>query len=148
MRPRVLKSRTPEFKKFLAATLARRGGDSVAIDSSVAKIIDQVRKRGDRALINFTALFDRVELTAATLRVTPAERRSALNHISAEDRHALELAARRITDFHRRTMEESFIYRDRVGMRLGQMVQPIHRVGIYVPGGLGAYPSSVLMNAI
>src|ERR1700687_4473298 len=148
MRPRVLKSRTPEFKKFLAATLARRGGDTDAIDGAVAKIIAAVRKRGDRALIEFTKKFDRVKLTTATLRVTGAECRSALNSISRDDRAALELAARRITDFHRRTMEKSFIYRGRFGMRLGQMVHPLRRVGIYVPGGLGAYPSSVLMNAI
>jgi histidinol dehydrogenase len=148
MRPRVLKSRTPEFKKFLAAILARRGGDNDALDRAVAKIIAEVRKRGDRALIDFTKRFDRVKLTRATIRVTPAERRSAMSHISGDDRRALELAARRIEDFHRRTMEKSFIYRDRVGMRLGQMVQPLRRVGIYVPGGLGAYPSSVLMNAI
>jgi histidinol dehydrogenase len=148
MRPRVLKSRTPEFKKFLTATLARRGGDTDAVESAVAKIIAAVRKRGDRALIEFTKKFDRVKLTAATLRVTAAECRSALNSISRDDRAALELAARRIADFHRRTMEKSFIYRDRVGMRLGQMVHPLRRVGIYVPGGLGAYPSSVLMNAI
>ena len=148
MRPRVLNSRTPEFKKFLAAIRARRGGDDVALDATVAKIIGQVRKRGDRALIEFTARFDRVKLTAATLSVTSAERRAALGAISNDDRHALELAARRIADFHRRTMEKSFIYRDRIGMRLGQIVQPLRRVGIYVPGGLGAYPSSVLMNAI
>ncbi len=89
-----------------------------------------------------------MKLTAATLRVTSAECRSALNSIPRADRLALELAARRIADFHRRTMEKSFIYRDRVGMHLGQMVHPLRRVGIYVPGGLGAYPSSVLMNAI
>jgi histidinol dehydrogenase len=89
-----------------------------------------------------------VKLTAATLRVTAAERHSAINRIAAEDRRALELAADRIADFHRRTIEKSFIYRDKAGMRLGQLVQPMRRVGIYVPGGLGAYPSSVLMNAI
>ena len=148
MRPRILKSQTPEFKKFLAAILARRGGDSADIDQAVSKIIADVRRRGDRALIDLTAEFDHVKLTPATLRVTPAERHSAINRIPADDRRALELAAERIADFHRRTMEESFIYRDKSGMRLGQMVQPMRRVGIYVPGGLGAYPSSVLMNAI
>ena len=148
MRPRVLKSQTAEFRKFLAAILARRGGDGAGIDRAVSKIIADVRKRGDRALIDLTAKFDRVKLTPATIRVTPAERRSAIKRIAAEDRSALELAARRIADFHRRTMEKSFSYRDHVGMRLGQMVQPMHRVGIYVPGGLGAYPSTVLMNAI
>ena len=148
MRPRVLKSQAPEFKKFLAAILARRGSDSAGIDAAVSKIIADVRNRGDRALIDLTAKFDRVKLTSKTLRVTPAERQSAINHIPPEDRRALELAAERIAEFHRRTMEKSFIYRDKSGMRLGQMVQPMRRVGIYVPGGLGAYPSSVLMNAI
>src|SRR4029077_6917578 len=148
MRPRVLKSRTPEFKKFLASILTRRGGNTDAIDRAVTQIIAAVRKRGDRALIEFTKKFDRVKLNAGTIRVTSAECRAALNSISRDDRAALELAARRIADFHRRTMEKSFIYRDRVGMRLGQMVHPLRRVGIYVPGGLGAYPSSVLMNAI
>src|ERR1019366_8212355 len=148
MRPRVLKSQTPEFRKFLAAILARRGADGAGIDRAVSKIIADLRKRGDRALIDLTAEFGGVKLTAATIRVTPAQRRSAIQRIGAEDRRALELAARRIADFHRRTMERSFIYRDKSGMRLGQMVQPMRRVGIYVPGGLGAYPSSVLMNAI
>ena len=148
MRPRVLKSQTPEFRKFLAAILARAGGDSAAIDRAVSKIIAEVRKRGDRALIDLTAKFDRVKLTPATIRVTRAERQSAINRIATEDRRALELAARRIADFHGRTMEKSFIYRDKSGMELGQMVHPMRRVGIYVPGGLGAYPSSVLMNAI
>ncbi len=148
MRPRVLRSRTPEFRKFLAAILARRGGDSTAVDRAVSKIIADVRKRGDRTLIELTARFDGVKLTPATLRVTPAERHSAINRIPADDRRALELAAERIAEFHRRTMDKSFIYRDKSGMRLGQMVQPMRRVGIYVPGGLGAYPSSLLMNAI
>jgi histidinol dehydrogenase len=80
--------------------------------------------------------------------VTASERRAALTHLPRDDRRALELAARRIADFHRRTIEKSFSYRDRAGMRLGQLVNPLRRVGIYVPGGLGAYPSSVLMNAI
>src|SRR5208283_3999345 len=148
MRPRVLRAQTPEFRKFLAAILARRGGDSAGIERAVSKIIADVRKRGDRALIDLTAKFDGVKLTAATIRVTRAERRRAINLIGAEDRRALKLAARRIADFHRRTMEKSFTYRDKSGMRLGLMVQPMRRVGIYVPGGLGAYPSSVLMNAI
>ena len=148
MKPRVLRSRSPEFKRFLAALLARGSGDSANVDRDVAAIIDDVRQHGDRALIDLTYKFDGVKLTARTLRVTLSERRAALNMIPADDRHALELAARRIAEFHRRTMEKSFVYRDRTGMRLGQMVLPLRRVGIYVPGGQGAYPSSVLMNAI
>src|SRR5260370_41660542 len=105
MRPRVLNSRTPEFKKFLAAIRSRRGGDNVGLDSTVAKIIEQVRKRGDSALIELTAKFDRVKLTAATIRVTSAERRSALGSISAPDRPRSGPGARRVADFHRRAIE-------------------------------------------
>ena len=149
MKPRVLKSSSADFRKFLAAILVRRGSsDDAAVESAVSRIIADVRENGDRALIDLTGKFDGVKLTAATLRVKPAECRSALNRIAVEDRRALELAARRIADFHRRTLDKSFVYRDRAGMRLGQIVQPLRRVGIYVPGGLGAYPSSVLMNAI
>src|SRR5260370_42470441 len=99
MRPRVLKSRTPEFKKFLAAIRSRRGGDDVALDASVAKIIDRVRKSGDRALIELTAKFDRVKLTAATIRVTSAERRSPVGRISPAHSPAPALPARRVLAF-------------------------------------------------
>ena len=134
MRPRVLKAQTPEFRKFLAAILARRGGDSAGIERAVSKIIADVRKRGDRALIDLTAKFDGVKLTAATIRVTLAERSRAIDLIGAEDRRALKLAARRIADFHRRTMEKSFTYRDKSGMRLGLMVQPMRRARKSPPG--------------
>ncbi len=83
MKPRVLKSESSEFKKFLAAILARRGSDSGDIDGAVSKIIADVRKRGDRALIELTTKFDHVKLTAKTLRVTAAERQSAINRYSA-----------------------------------------------------------------
>lgn len=148
MKPRVLKSGTPEFKRFLASLLARRGSDSVGVDEAVAKIIADVRRRGDRALLDYTRRFDRVKLTLKTLRVTSRELRDALKNLPKDERRALELAARRIAAFHRRTVEKPFNYVDAVGMRLGQMVRPLDRVGIYVPGGMGAYPSSVLMNAV
>src|SRR5579872_5476103 len=136
----ILNSHSAAFRRFLAAMLERRGADGASIDAAVAKIIAAVRRRGDRALIEFGARFDRVKLRPASLRVRPAEMEAA--------RRALELAARRIREFHRRTLSRSFSYRDPSGMRLGQMVRPLARVGIYVPGGQGAYPSTVLMNAI
>src|SRR5208283_3254580 len=108
MRPRVLKSQTPEFRKFLAAILARRGADSASVDRAVSKIIADVRKRGDRALIDLTAKFDGVKLTRATIRVTPAQRRSALKRTGAEDRRTLELASRPSTAFPRRRMKRAF----------------------------------------
>lgn len=148
MKVRILKTRSAEFRRFLDAILARRGGGDANVDETVVKIIADVRKRGDAALIDYTRRFDRVELTSKTLRVTPAEMKSALDEIASAERAALKTAARRITDYHRRTVERPFMYRDSLGIRLGQMVRPLRRVGIYVPGGLGAYPSSVLMNAI
>jgi len=145
---RLLDSGSREFERFLQTLLQRRHSDGDGIDAAVAAIIGQVRKRGDRALIELTARFDGVRLTPGKLRVKPAEMRAALDEIDRGERRALELAASRIAAFHRRTMEKSFSYRDASGMRLGQLVRPLQRVGIYVPGGLGAYPSSVLMNAI
>ena len=148
MKPAILSSRSPAFRRFLDAMLSRRGGGSTNIDAAVAKIIAAVRRRGDRALIEFGARFDHVRLQAKDLRVTRAQMEAARHALAPADRRALELAARRIRDFHRRTLSRSFAYRDSVGMRLGQNVRPLARVGIYVPGGQGAYPSTVLMNAI
>jgi histidinol dehydrogenase len=151
MKPRILKSGTPELKRFLAAIIARRGGDdenASRVDAAVVDIIAAVRKRGDAALIDYTLSFDRVKLRPKTLRVSSPELRDALAQLPKADRRALELAARRIAAFHKKTIEKPFSYTDNLGMRLGQMVRPLHRVGIYVPGGMGAYPSSVLMNAI
>src|SRR5208282_2981483 len=108
----------------------------------------EVRRRGDAALIDYTRKFDGVKLSKRRLRVADSELKAALRRIPTSDRRALELAASRIAEFHRRTLDGSFSYTDSLGMRLGQLVRPLKRVGIYVPGGLGAYPSSVLMNAI
>ncbi len=148
MKPRVLRSGTAEFRRFLDSIVARRGGDGAVVDRAVAKIIAEVRRRGDRALIDYTRRFDRVRLTPKTIRVGAREMKSALGGIAREERRALELAAERIAAFHRKTVEKPFFYRDPIGIRLGQIVRPLDRAGIYVPGGMGAYPSSVLMNAI
>ena len=149
MKFRILKSGTPAMRQFMAMMLARRGGsDDARINATVARIIADVRRRGDRALFDYTSKFDGVKLTARTLRVSAAELAAAPGNIPTRDRRALELAARRIAWFHRKTLERSFAFNDSLGMRLGQLVRPLRRVGLYVPGGMGAYPSSVLMNAI
>src|SRR5215469_3555936 len=148
MKVRILRSHTAEYQRFLQTLAERRGGGDALIDPAVTAIIDDVRKRGDRALVDLTTKFDGVRLQPTAIKIAAGELRSALNPLPAPDRDALELAAERIRDFHHRTMEESFVYRDRIGMRLGQIVRPLHRVGVYVPGGAGAYPSTVLMNAI
>jgi histidinol dehydrogenase len=149
MKFRILKSGTPAMRLFMARIMARRGGaDDARVNDTVATIIADVRRRGDRALIEYTQKFDGVKLTVRTLRVTASELAAAPGRIPARDRRALELAARRIARFHRETLERPFAFVDGLGMRLGQLVRPLRRVGLYVPGGMGAYPSSVLMNAI
>src|ERR1700722_5906929 len=145
---RILDSASKELGHFLGAMARRRGETGGSVDRDVAAIIDAVRRRGDRARVDFTRKFDGVKIAPANLRVSGVELAAAYDALPHLDRRALELAKLRITEFHRHTLEKSFSYRDRYGMRLGQMVRPLERVGIYVPGGMGAYPSSVLMNAI
>jgi histidinol dehydrogenase len=145
---RLLDSSAKDLGRFLDALARRRGDNGGAVDRDVVAIIGAVRRRGDRALVELTHKFDGIKVAATKLRVAAVELAAAYDAMPHPDRRALELAALRITEFHRHTMEKSFSYRDRYGMRLGQMVRPLDRVGIYVPGGMGAYPSSVLMNAI
>ena len=144
----IFSSRTPAFKQWLKEMLGQRSALGDGVEGAVASIIEAVRERGDDALIEFTERYDHGTLTKSSLRVSPREISAALKSMAREERKALELAARRIRDFHSHTLEKSFSYKDQFGMRMGQLVQPLNRVGIYVPGGGAAYPSTVLMNAL
>jgi histidinol dehydrogenase len=123
-----------------------------AIETRVAEIIEAVRSRGDAALLELTARLDGVQAASmADLEIGRAELRAAFDGLPAAQRHALQAAADRVRDYHQRQLDasaRSWSYRDRDGTLLGQKVTPLDRVGIYVPGGKAAYPSSVLMNAI
>jgi histidinol dehydrogenase len=132
----------------MARILQRRGRREGKVEKRVAAILRAVQKTGDRALIHYTQLFDRVRLTRSAIEVKPSEIERAMGKVPAEDLHALRLAARRIAVFHRRQLQKSWQYRDPIGMRLGQRIMPLERVGLYVPGGKASYPSTVLMNAI
>lgn len=118
------------------------------IDETVSVIIADVRKRGDEALFELTARFDRLELTAETIEVTHAEIDAARRFIDSRSAAALELAAKRIADYHAKQKQQTWLSTEEADVLLGQMVTPLDRVGIYVPGGKAAYPSSVLMNAV
>jgi histidinol dehydrogenase len=124
----------------------------LAIEERVAEILAQVQQRGDAAVLEFTQRFDGLQAdSVAALEITQAELRAALASIPSAQRSALEAAARRVRSYHERQLEacgRSWSYRDEDGTLLGQKVTPLDRVGIYVPGGKAAYPSSVLMNAI
>jgi histidinol dehydrogenase len=149
---RALDSSAPGFDADLAKLLAYSAETDRAIEASVESILADVRARGDAAVLEYTRRFDAIEAaTMAALEVGPGELAAALAELPAAQRRALDAAAARIRDFHERQLEacgRSWSHRDPDGSLLGQKVTPIERVGIYVPGGKAAYPSSVLMNAI
>jgi len=146
---RRLDSAAPGFDGELSALIAFDAAQDPAVDAVVAKIVADVRLRGDAALLDYTAQFDRLQAPAvAALEIAAGELQVALAALPADERNALQAAAGRIRSFHERQKMASWTYRDETGCELGQQVTPLDRVGIYVPGGKAAYPSSVLMNAI
>ena len=148
MRIRVVKTSEPAFKSLMARILQRRGSREGEVEKRVAEILRAVQKTGDRAVVRYTELFDRVRLTRSTMEVKSKEIELAMKKVPAKDLLTLRLAARRIAAFHRRPLQKSWQYRDPIGMLLGQRITPLERVGVYVPGGKASYPSTVLMNAI
>ena len=141
-----LDSRTADFEAQFEALMARKRAAEDDVDGVVAEIITAVRQRGDQALIEFTERFDDMLLKPETLAIDPAEIKAAT--APAAQLRALEQAAERIADFHRRQMPDDQSFRDAEGVELGYRWNAIEAVGLYVPGGKAAYPSSVLMNAI
>jgi histidinol dehydrogenase len=144
----LIKTTDAEFSPLMLRILERRGPRAGEIEKRVEEIITAVQRRGDRALVQYTKRFDHVSLTATTMEVTPAEIKQAMGKVSRKDLSVLKLSAKRIAAFHRRQLLRSWSYRDPLGMRLGQMITPLERVGVYVPGGKAMYPSTVLMNVI
>ena len=146
--PQFLDSTAPDFEARFAALLSAKREDAPDVDAAVAEIIAEVRARGDAALIDYTARFDRLDLSAGTLRVDAAEIEAATAAVPAAERAALEMAAARIRAYHARQMPSDESWTDEAGARLGWRWTPVDAAGLYVPGGLASYPSSVLMNAI
>ena len=138
-----------DFWSRLEALTAWEGVANEVVTATVREILAQVRARGDDALLEYTHRFDRLEVERAADLEIPAERlRQALTAIPAEQRAALATAAARIHAYAERQKQESWTFAEADGTVLGQQVTPLDRVGLYVPGGKAAYPSSVLMNAI
>ncbi|MDG9971706.1 histidinol dehydrogenase, partial [Achromobacter mucicolens] len=144
-----LDSRDPGFKSALSKLLAFEATEDESIDRAAASILADVRTRGDAALVEYTQRFDRMPDAAAhTLEIPKADWHAALAGLPAAQRNALEAAADRVRAYHERQRAETWTYTEADGTLLGQQVTPLDRVGLYVPGGKAAYPSSVLMNAI
>ncbi len=146
--PQFLDATSPEFETAFATLLNAKREDSPDVDQTVADIIADVRARGDSAVIELTHKFDRIALTSDTLRVTADEIARAVEAVPAEDATALELAAARIRAYHARQLPQDEQWTDDTGATLGWRWSAVSAAGLYVPGGLASYPSSVLMNAI
>lgn len=146
--PQFLNSSDPDFEKAFTALLGAKREDAPDVDHIVADIIGDVRARGDAAVLELTSKFDRLDLTAAELRFSPEEIAAECAKVSDVDRAALELAAERIRAYHARQMPDDQMWTDDAGASLGWRWTPVSAAGLYVPGGLATYPSSVLMNAI
>jgi len=146
---RRLDATAPGFDRELAALTAFESAQDAEVDATVARVVADVRARGDTALLEYTAEFDRVEApSVAALEITAEEMQRAWAALPEATRAALQTAAQRIRVYHERQKLASWSYSDSDGSEFGQRVTPLDRVGIYVPGGRAAYPSSVLMNAI
>jgi len=144
-----LDTRDTDFESRLDALLAWEGVSDHDVGSRVAEIIAAVRQRGDDAVIEYTNRFDRLSVnTMAELTIGAERLEAAFASVPTEQREALQHAAERIRAYHERQKPESWQYSESDGTVLGQKVSPLDRVGIYVPGGKAAYPSSVLMNAL
>ncbi|WP_386172999.1 histidinol dehydrogenase [Sulfitobacter sp. R86518] len=146
--PQFLDFDQPDFEQAFTALLSAKREDSPDVDDTVAEIIAQVRSKGDAAVIELTQKFDRIALTPDTLRINAAEVDAAVAEVSDADRTALELAAARIRAYHERQLPEDAQWQDDAGATLGWRWSAVSAAGLYVPGGLASYPSSVLMNAI
>ena len=149
---RQLSTADADFESAFQRVLHWSAETDAAIEHRVAEIVEAVRARGDAAVLEFTARFDGVQAdSVSALELGREELKAAFDAITPAQREALEFAAQRVRSYHERQLEasgKSWSYRDEDGTLLGQKVTPLDRVGIYVPGGKAAYPSSVLMNAI
>ena len=150
--PAHLSTASSTFEADFQSRLHWSAATDAAIEHRVADILADVQKRGDKALLEYTARFDGLEVASMNaLELTQAELKAAFEAITAAQRDALQAAAQRVRTYHeaqKKANGQSWSYRDEHGSLLGQKVTPLDRVGIYVPGGKAAYPSSVLMNAI
>ncbi|ANN74452.1 histidinol dehydrogenase [Bordetella bronchialis] len=144
-----LDSRDPGFASALSSLLAFEAAQDESIDRAAADILADVRHRGDAALLEYTRRFDRVQAdTVQALEIPRDSWDAALASLPAAQRQGLEAAARRVRAYHEKQRGQTWTYTEPDGTMLGQKITPLDRVGLYVPGGKAAYPSSVLMNAI
>jgi histidinol dehydrogenase len=145
---KIIRASQPSFVAEIERIMNRGGVLDETVLESVAEIIEDVKKRGDKALIEYTEKFDGISLEPSTLEIDSDEIENAVNSLDPEDLDLLRLSAGRIEKFHKKQSLRSWSYTDEEGVGLGQEIRPLDRVGIYAPGGRALYPSTVLMAAI
>jgi histidinol dehydrogenase len=144
-----LSTQQADFDARLSKLLAFEETADEKLEATVAAILADVKQRGDEAVLEYTRKFDRLPLAdAAAMELPKSELKAAFEALPEDQRSALEQAAQRVTSYHQKQVQASWTYLDEDGTLLGQQVTPLDRVGLYVPGGKAAYPSSVLMNAL
>lgn len=144
----IIKANAAEFEDFFHRLRRRGGAFTPELLATVMEIVRDVAARGDAALFDYTAKFDRYELTAATVEVTEEEKKEALSRVRPEDLDVISLAAFRIEKYHKNQTAQSWLVNDEEGVEVGQRILPLERIGIYAPGGKAVYPSTILMAAI
>lgn len=144
----IIKANAAEFEDFFHRLRRRGGAFTPELLATVMEIVRDVAARGDAALFDYTAKFDRYELTAATVEVTEEEKKEALSRVRPEDLDVISLAAYRIEKYHKNQTAQSWLVNDEEGVEVGQRILPLQRIGIYAPGGKAVYPSTILMAAI
>ena len=146
---RRLSTQDAGFQSELRTLLAFESAQDASIDATVADILDNVKRRGDAAVLEYTSKFDKLDAKSlADLEIPQAKLEAAFTHLAVDAKAALQAAAERVRIYHERQVQPSWSYTEADGTLLGQQITPLDRVGLYVPGGKAAYPSSVLMNAI
>jgi histidinol dehydrogenase len=145
---RIVRVRDKDFRRWFKRILTRGWGDLEEVERSVRSILEGVKARGDKALVEYTKRFDGVDLSPSQLSVSREEIEEAYEKVPRKDMEALRVAAERIESFHRRQLVNSWLETTADGVILGQMVTPLKRIGAYVPGGENPYPSTALMTII
>ena len=145
---KIIDSKNTDIETELKRLVNRGEAATEEVAAAVNEVVDLVRKQGDPAVLEYTAKFDRVNLTLKDMRVSPEEIRKAYQNVDNAKVEALRLAAKNIRAFHEKQKITSWVNQEADGVILGQLARPIRSVGIYVPGGKACYPSSVLMNVI
>jgi len=145
----LLSSSSDDFDDQLSSLISREASSDEEVNNTVRKIIKEVKDKGDRSVLSFTLKFDLLKAKSISELIIPKENlKKSFNNLDQKQKNALCIAAERIKSYHQKQKQESWNYTENDGTVLGQKISPLDRVGLYVPGGKAAYPSSVLMNSI